>query len=259
MAVRHRYELRESEWEVIKEMLPKEASGRRGRPRKDNRTMINAMMWMARSGAPWRDLPERYGAWESVYSRFKKWRDDGILDNVFRLLAVEADLQAQSLDSTIVRAHQHSAGAKKGGEKAGIGRSRGGLSSKIHAVVDALAKPLYLLLSEGQESDSAYAINVLSHVTINGSNVLADRGYDADAIIDYIYEQGGEPTIPSKANRKFQRKCDWWLYKERHSVECFFQKLKQYRRIATRYDKLASSFMAFACIASIGIWLDCTV
>lgn len=113
-------------------------------------------------------------------------------------------------------------------------------------------------MSEGQESDSSFATDVLSHININGSDVLADKGYDSDKIIDYIYDNGGEPTIPSKANRTFQRRCDWWLYKERHLVECFFQKLKNYRRIATRYDKLSATFAAFVCIASISIWLNCT-
>lgn len=114
MAIIHRYEISNAEWEKIEDMLPREVSGDRGRPRKDNRLMLNALMWLARSGAPWRDLPDRYGPWESVYSRFKKWRDDGILDNIFRLLAMEAELQELSMDSTIVRAHQHSSGAKKG-------------------------------------------------------------------------------------------------------------------------------------------------
>lgn len=82
---------------------------------KDNRTMLNGMVWIARSGAPWRDLPERYGSWNSVYSRFRKWIDDGILDNIFRVLSLEAELYELSLDATIVQAHQHSAGAKKGG------------------------------------------------------------------------------------------------------------------------------------------------
>ena len=77
--------------------------------------MLNAMVWIARSGAPWRDLPERYGPWETVYSRFRKWIDDGILDNIFRVLSLEAELEELSLDATIVQAHQHSAGAKKGG------------------------------------------------------------------------------------------------------------------------------------------------
>lgn len=77
--------------------------------------MINAMVWIARSGAPWRDLPERYGPWKSVYSRFRKWIEDGILDNIFRVLSLEAELEELFLDATIVKAHQHSAGAKKGG------------------------------------------------------------------------------------------------------------------------------------------------
>ena len=72
--------------------------------------MLNGMVWIARSGAPWRDLPERYGPWNSVYSRFRKWIDDGILDNIFRVLSLEAELYELSLDATIVQAHQHSAG-----------------------------------------------------------------------------------------------------------------------------------------------------
>lgn len=77
--------------------------------------MLNGMVLIARSGAPWRDLPERYGFWNSVYSRFRKWIDDRILDNVFRVLSLEAELYELSMDATIVQAHQHSAGVKKGG------------------------------------------------------------------------------------------------------------------------------------------------
>ncbi len=110
-----RYELTDQEWEQIEPLLPSYKKGKRGRPPKDNRHMLNAMVWLARSGAPWRDLPERYGPWESVYSRFRKWIDDGILDNIFRVLSLEAELEELSLDASIVQAHQHSAGAKKGG------------------------------------------------------------------------------------------------------------------------------------------------
>ena len=85
------------------------------------------------------------------------------------------------------------------------------------------------------------AIPLLEPISLNGSQVLADRGYDSNQLIDYIYDHGGEPTIPSRKGARFERHCDWWLYKERHLVECFFLKLKSYRRIATRYDKLAST------------------
>ena len=90
-------------------------TGKQGRPRKDNRIIMNGIVWLARSGAPWRDLPERYGSWKTVYSRFRKWIDDGILDNIFRILSLEAELEELSIDASIIQTHQHSAGAKKGG------------------------------------------------------------------------------------------------------------------------------------------------
>ena len=106
----------DQEWEQIVLLLPSN-KGRWGRPPKDNRQMLNAMVWLARSGAPWRDLPEHYGPWESVYSRFRKWIDDGVLDNIFRVLSLESELYELSIDASIVQAHQHSAGAKKGGRQ----------------------------------------------------------------------------------------------------------------------------------------------
>lgn len=121
--------------------------------------------------------------------------------------------------------------------------------------MDAYGYPVCLMLSEGQRNDINYAIPILGQTNIEGSNVLADRGYDSQKLIDYIYEKGGEPTIPSRKGAKFERHCDWWLYKERHLVENFFQKLKAFRRIATRYDKLACTYMGFVYMASILIWL----
>lgn len=96
---------------------------------------------------------------------------------------------------------------------------------------------------------------MLSHVPLAGSTVIADRGYDTDEILVYIEERDAAHIIPPKRNRIYQRKCDWWLYKERHLVECFFNKLKHFRRVATRYDKLAKSFFGFVLLASISILL----
>ena len=136
-----------------------------------------------------------------------------------------------------------------------IGHSRGGASTKIHAVVDAYSYPVYFMISEGQRNDINYALPLLEHVNTTGSNVLADQGYDSNKLLDYVYDHGGEPTIPSRKGAKFDRHCDWWLYKERHLVENYFLKLKAFRRMATRYDKLASTFLGFVCIVSILIWL----
>ena len=110
-----RYELTDEEWNRIAPLLPPENTGKQGRPPKCTRTILNGIVWIARSGAPWRDLPERYGAWQTVYSRFRKWIDDGIIDNIFRVLSLDAELTELSIDASIVQAHQHSAGAKKGG------------------------------------------------------------------------------------------------------------------------------------------------
>lgn len=251
-----RYELTDQQWEEIAPFLPPEKTGKRGRLLKDNRIMLNAMIWIARGGSPWRDLPEYYAPWESVYSRFRKWTSSGLLNRIFRFLAMDAELSEVSLDASIVQTHQHSADARKDGAPNEIGHSRGGPSTKIHAAVDAYGCPLYIMLSVGQRNDINYAILVLEHINIEGSSVLADRGYDSNKPIDHIYDHGGEPTIPSRKNAKFQRRCDWWLYKERHLVEKLFLKLKAYRRIATRYDKLASTYLGFIYIAPILIWLN---
>ena len=103
-----RYELTDEEWNCIAPLLPPENSGKQGRPQKCSRTILNGIVWIARSGAPWRDL---------VYSHFRKWIEDGTLDNIFRVLSLEAELTELSIDASIVKAHQHSAGAKKVGHQ----------------------------------------------------------------------------------------------------------------------------------------------
>ena len=106
-----RYELTDEQWEQIEPLIP---VSKMGRPPKDHRLMLNAMVWLARSGAGWEDLPERYGPCKSVYSRFCKWRDEGTLLKIFKALNEEPDLEYLCIDSSLVKAHQHSAGAKKG-------------------------------------------------------------------------------------------------------------------------------------------------
>lgn len=99
------------------------------------------------------------------------------------------------------------------------------------------------------------AVALLKTTNIQGSNILADRAYGTAEIRDYITTQNAEYVIPPKQNTKEPWPVDWWLYKERHLVECFFNKIKQFRRIATRYDKLASSFLAFVYLGAIAILL----
>ena len=109
-----RYEMKDYEWSRINRYFPEKEAGSPGRPPKPNRLIVNGIVWIARSGAPWRDLPERFGPWETVYSRFRELVDSGILFQIFKDLKIDADMQDISLDSTSVKAHQHAAGAKKG-------------------------------------------------------------------------------------------------------------------------------------------------
>ena len=121
--------------------------------------------------------------------------------------------------------------------------------------MDGLGNPVEFMLSAGNDHDSVHAVELLKKVGISGSNVLADRAYGAKTIRAYISEQGASYVIPPQSNVSDPWTVDWWLYKERHLVECFFQKLKWFRRIATRYDKLDASFLAFVYIAAIAILL----
>lgn len=109
------------------------------------------------------------------------------------------------------------------------------------------------MLSKGETSDSAVAVDLLSDIDISGSNILADKAYGTIEIRKYIESQNAKYTIPPKSNAVNPWYCDFWLYKERHLIECFFNKLKAFRRVATRYDKLATSFLAFIYVASISI------
>jgi transposase len=142
---------------------------------------------------------------------------------------------------------------KRGADAQGLGRSRGGLSTKIHAAGDALGLPVRLLASPGQRNDIAFA-----HDLVDGFQpgaTIADKGYDANHLIDTIGASGADVVIPPKRNRKQQRDYDADLYKERNIIERFFNKLKQFRRVATRYDKLLANFMGFVKLAAIAIWL----
>ena len=151
------------------------------------------------------------------------------------------------------RQHEHQStsaecGRKKGGVNSEnnqfIGVSHGGKTTKIHAVVDALGNLVHFLLTGGNIFDASVAVDLLSEVKISRSNILGDKAYGTKSIRTYITEQRASYTIPPKSNVIEPWFCDFHTYKERHLIECFFNKLKVFRRVATRYDKLAVSFLA---------------
>jgi transposase len=140
MAFRHA--LRDDQWERIKNLLPCR-EGCVGPTAKNNRLFVEAVLYRYRTGIPWRDLPTRFGDFRVVHTRFSRWRKAGVWERVFKYLAEDADNEYNMIDATIVRAHQHSAGAKNSSaEEEDIGLSKGGLSTKINTVVDALGNPV---------------------------------------------------------------------------------------------------------------------
>ena len=143
-------------------------------------------------------------------------------------------------------------GPKKHGAQA-LGRSKGGFTSKLHLSVDALGLGLRFLLTAGQESDIGQGPELIKD--FSPLFVIADKGYDAEAFVALITAQGATAVIPPRSNRKVQRDYDQHLYRERHLVECYINKLKHFRRVFSRYDKLARHYLSFVYLASAIIWL----
>ena len=246
-----RYELSDVEWSVINPMLPNKP---RGVPRVDDRRVLNGIFWVLRSGAPWRDLPETYGPHTTCYNRFVRCRNAGVLDRLMEAVTAARDADVQMIDSSSVRVHQHAANTKGSGGDRRMGRSRGGLTTKIHALTDAHGLPLELVLTPGQAADCPTAAKLLGHLRA-GTIPLADKAYDADWLRRSIKAAGAAPNIPSKITCRWRACFSAVLYRERNRVERFFNKIKHCRRIATRYEKHASNFLAMLKLAAVRRWL----
>ncbi|MEZ4782436.1 MAG: IS5 family transposase [Candidatus Kapaibacterium sp.] len=255
---RTRHSLSDEQYARIEPLLPGKASDP-GATAKNNRLFIDAVLWILKTGAPWRDLNDRFGNWNTVFQRINRWSKTNRWENILAELQ-EFDLDEVQIDSTIVRAHQHAAEQKNAAEAEALGRSRGGLSSKIHAITDARGRPLVLTLSGGERADILTApmlfYRLIAQAAIRDvpaipGSVLGDRAYDADAFIELITSSGAEVVIPPRKNRRKQRFYDKERYTHRNQVERLFGRLKQSRRIATRYEKTARNFFAFIIIASL--------
>jgi transposase len=138
-------------------------------------------------------------------------------------------------------------------KKNALGRSRGGVSTKIHAVTDTQGRPLHVEVTPGQQHDVTMAETLLDHV--RGKAFIADTGYDSNKVIGAVVAKGLEPVIPSNPSRRAPLPLNKALYNLRYRVECFFHSLKRFRRAATRYEKTARNYLAFLHAACAMIWL----
>lgn len=172
----------------------------------------------------------------------------------FFTLRGEVDTEWVFTDGSYVRAHQHASGARHGQERA-IGRTAGGLTTKLHMAADAHGNPLDFEITGGEVHDSQVATTIIDKIG-NAGHFIADKGYDSDAIRDYARQSGMIPVIPRRSNsKKDNKEFDKYLYKARHLVENLFAKLKHFRSIGTRFEKLARNFRATLFIACTFLWL----
>ncbi len=213
---------------------------------------IEAVYWMSRTGAQWRELHEKYGKWNTVFKRFNAWSKKNIWSELLQFCIEDPDLEYVMIDATIVRAHACAAGYGKQSLE-GLGRSRGGFTSKIHTKVDALGNPLQFIITPGQASDTTQAKHLLNGVF--NTQVLADKAYGSNEIRMQIKNQNCEDVIPSRSNSLKPVNYDKHTYKARHAIECFFGKMKYFRRVFSRFDKSARNFSAFLSFVGVILWL----
>ncbi|MEU9949275.1 IS5 family transposase [Streptomyces sp. NPDC047939] len=271
-------------WARIEPLMPPDPV--RGRRWADHRRTLEAIAWKYRTCSPWRDLPRELGAFQTAHKRLIRWAADGTWRRILAAILAQADAAdevgwAVSVDSTVCRAHQHAAGARKGAlddaEPAdhALGRSRGGLSTKVHLAADGQARPLALHVTAGQAGDAPAFETVMARIRVPRTGlgrprtrpdvVLEDRAYSSRAIRRHLRLRGIQAVIPQPSDQIGHRlrrgraggrppSFDAEAYKQRNTVERCINRLKQWRGLAMRTDKLAIAYEGALHLAAILIW-----
>ena len=262
-----RHDVTDWEWKSIRVYLPSERTGKAGRPWVSHRKVVSGILWILHVGGSWRDLPVEYGKWSTVYSRFRRWCRSGLWNRIMRSLLRKLDAQGKidrqlwCVDGTLVRGHRSAAGAvesaRKKADNQALGRSQGGFGTKLHLLTDSRGVLLAVTATPGQRHEAPEFPNMMMQVELSihrlakrPKQLAGDKGYSSNKIRTWLLEKNIKPIIPTKSNEA-KHPFNKRTYKKRNIVERFIGWLKDHRRLATRYEKNADSFLAFIKIAII--------
>ncbi|MFG6665710.1 IS5 family transposase [Halomonas sp. HNIBRBA4712] len=245
-----RHMLTDSNWSKLKPILLQQGI----HDKASLRLTVEGILYRMRTGCQWRDLPGAFGSWNTIYKRFNAWSAAGKLMTLFSTLVEDPDIEWLFIDGSYVKAHQDSTGASTG-EAEAIGKSRAGNTSKIHLAVDAYGLPNAFRVTGGEVHDSTEAHALIDDLP-SGDALVADKGHDSESIREQVEARGMKAVIPRKRNsKKGNANLDRGLYGYRHLVENAFARLKPYRAIATRYDKLKRNYESMVALACGFLWL----
>ncbi len=218
------------------------------------RKTMEGILYRMRTGLPWRDLPSFFGKWISIYQQFNRWSSKNKLMDIFKSLVHDPDFEWEFIDGSIVKAHQHSTGAASDEDQA-IGKSVAGNTTKIHMAAEAHGLPIDFIITGGEVHDCKVAPEFIAQLP-DADYTITDKGYDKEELRQMIRAKNSIPVIPRKSNSIIgNNDMDWGLYKHRHLIENIFARIKNFRAIATRYDKLKRNYASMVALACGLMWL----
>src|SRR5271170_458918 len=239
--------LSDEAWKALDPHLPR---GKPGKPRVDDRTVISGILHVLKTGCRWRDVPPAYGPPTTIYNRYNRWSQRRVWQRILEKMATPAPFPTAFNRQQPRQSPSLGERLKKGEFEEAIGRSRGGRTSKIHALADDRGRPVAFALTPGNVADIIMAIPLIDAVA-KPKRLLADKAYDADSLRRWLKQRKIKAAIPSTASRRTPYPLDRTAYKRRNVIERMFCKLKNWRRIATRYDRLAQNYLSGLALAAI--------
>ena len=210
--------------------------------------VMRGILTILSQGCQWRAIDRPAARWNRVYQDDRRWVCQGVFTELFAQIELPLQGSRFFLDSTHVKVHRCASHPAGGQAAQAMGTTRGGLHTKIPAVVAGAGQPVRLLLSAGHAADMTHAETMAQEIP--ATRRVADKGYDSDAFCEWLLERGIQACLPPRAHRNQKRSDSKPSYRKRHLVENFFERIKNFRRVATPYDKLAASFLGFVCLAA---------